>query len=1182
MAIISPSRGRPQSKSPARRHGALPGLRHTNAAAAIAALLALTGAAANATTLNVPGTFSTIQLAIGSASNGDTIVVAPGIYTGTGFRDIDFLGKSITVKSSGGAAVTVLDLQGSSATPHRGFRFHSNETSSAVVQGFTIENGFQDFGAGILMSSSSGSTSPVVKQCVFLSNTATVQGGAIAASNGSPTIAQNVFLGNQAWTAAGDVAQVGGAIEILNDDSSAQTVTIVNNSFAGNRAGDDGGAIDVTSFDAGSNPVITTPVVNIDNNSFSGNIALGDGAPVDASHQPGTIDAFGGKEMLSNNILFGDTTSVEISTLDPLSSNAVVHFNDIQGTYTGPGGASNVNTTPLYENPAGLLQLTALSTQINAGTAVGTTPSVDLNGNPRSSSFARGAYEYAMQVTVGSFSPSQNINFNGQVATFLDTSGELDAAADYTATINWGDGATTAGTVSQPGGSGTAYAVTGSHTYTTSGAQTVTVTITDSNPVLPLITASGTNSITVQQAVATAFVVSAPASTTFGSAFSFTVTAVDGSLNTITGYTGTVHFTSTDGAATLPADATLTNGVGTFSATLNTLGNQTITATDTVTAITGTSGTINVLTGPVTHFSVSAPGAATAGTSFNATVTALDSGNHTVTSYAGTVHFTTTSSSYNLPADSTLTNGVGTFSVKLNTAGNQTLTAEDTTTTSINGTSGTITVSAGPAGFFNVVSPSTVIQGVPFNITVNAFDSFGNAATTYTGPVSFNSGDGAAVLPGNSALVAGTGTFSVTLNTLGTQSIDVHDVASPGITGNTGPITVQPGGVTHFGLSAPATAMAGDTVNVTVTALDALNNVVTGYTGTVKITTSDGHASLPANSKLTNGVKTFSVVLRTAMNTAVTATDTVNASITGTATVAVSAGPATRFRINLRGNAVAGSPYAGNVQATDLYGNAITSYNGTVHFTSTDGAATLPADTTLTNGAANFNATFYTIGSQTLTVTDTVTPSMTSTSVPFSVVAGPVTHFGISAPASATVGGTFSVTVTALDRLGNTVTGYTGTVHFTSTDGHAVLPANATLVNGVKTFNVTLRTSGSQTVTATDTVKASITGAATITVAPAAPARFRINLRGNPKAGTPYQFSVQATDIYGNATPTYSGTVHFTSTDGAATLPADTTLSGGIGYFAATFRTVGSQTFTLTDTINASITSTSAVLTVAP
>ena len=63
--------------------------------------------------------------------------------------------------------------------------------------------------------------------------------------------------------------------------------------------------------------------------------------------------------------------------------------------------------------------------------------------------------------------------------------------------------------------------------------------------------------------------------------------------------------------------------------------------------------------------------------------------------------------------------------------------------------------------------------------------------------------------------------------------------------------------------------------------------------------------------------------------------------------------------------------------------------------------------------------------------------------------------------------------------------GYTGTVHFTSTDKHAVLPRNYTFVsgdNGVHTFTVTLRSGGTRSVTATDTLDRSITGGTNVNV----------------------------------------------------------------------------------------------------
>ena len=58
--------------------------------------------------------------------------------------------------------------------------------------------------------------------------------------------------------------------------------------------------------------------------------------------------------------------------------------------------------------------------------------------------------------------------------------------------------------------------------------------------------------------------------------------------------------------------------------------------------------------------------------------------------------------------------------------------------------------------------------------------------------------------------------------------------------------------------------------------------------------------------------------------------------------------------------------------------------------------------------------------------------------------------------------------MTAKDPFGNVATGYTGTAHFTSIDGQAVLPANYTFVagdNGTHTFGATLKTAGWRTVT---------------------------------------------------------------------------------------------------------------------
>lgn len=162
----------------------------------------------------------------------------------------------------------------------------------------------------------------------------------------------------------------------------------------------------------------------------------------------------------------------------------------------------------------------------------------------------------------------------------------------------------------------------------------------------------------------------------------------------------------------------------------------------------------------------------------------------------------------------------------------------------------------------------------------------------------------------------------------------------------------------------------------------------------------------------------------------------------------------------------------------------LTHYVGTVHFTSTDSSAMLPSDYTFTSsnmGSHGFNVTFNTAGTQTITATDSNADEMTG-SLNFNVSSSATTHFAVSAPASAVPGVPFSFSVSARDASNNVVTGYSGTVHFSSSDSAAALPANSTLVSGAGTFSATLNTLGTQTITATDTVTTFLTGSASTTV----------------------------------------------------------------------------------------------------
>jgi hypothetical protein len=189
-------------------------------------------------------------------------------------------------------------------------------------------------------------------------------------------------------------------------------------------------------------------------------------------------------------------------------------------------------------------------------------------------------------------------------------------------------------------------------------------------------------------------------------------------------------------------------------------------------------------------------------------------------------------------------------------------------------------------------------------------------------------------------------------------------------------------------------------------------------------------------------------------------------------------------------------------------------------------------------------------------------------------------------PSSVTAGAAGTVTVTALNPDGSVNTGYTGTVHFTSSDPHAVLPADYTFPaadQGVHTFNATLVTAGSQSITATDTTTSTMLGFESgIQVNPAAASQLVLSAPSSVRHGSAFSLTLTVEDAYGNVVTGYVGTVHFTSSDSTATLPADYTFTAadaGVHTFtsAAILCKRGTQTLSVTDTQNSALTTTDSI-----
>jgi parallel beta-helix repeat protein len=318
---------------------------------------------AHAAQLNVPANYSTIQAAIDAASNGDTVLVSDGTYTGPGNRDIDFKGKAITVRSINGPGVTIIDCQSTSTDKHRGFFFHNGEIASSVLEGFTINNGYGpdepfsggtfSVGGGIYCTNSS----PLIINNIISGNTAVYGAGIQSWYYSSPTIRNNIVRNNTAL-------QVGGGIYLYNYSSS----TLDRNQITDNTAVSGGGvAIDMSS------PVVLTNNLIVRNSvsSEAGGLWCGNSSPTITNNTiaQNTSGSGGGAYFwyatptITNCILWGDTGT--LAEIDATGSLITVTYSDIAGGYSGAG---NLNADPLFLNPgSGDYHLASGSPCINAG-----------------------------------------------------------------------------------------------------------------------------------------------------------------------------------------------------------------------------------------------------------------------------------------------------------------------------------------------------------------------------------------------------------------------------------------------------------------------------------------------------------------------------------------------------------------------------------------------------------------------------------------------------------------------------------------------------------------------------------------------------------------------------------------------------------------------------------------------
>jgi hypothetical protein len=372
-------------------------------------------------TIHVPGDQATIQGAIDVANNGDTVLVAPGTY----FENINFNGKAVTVTSSGGPSVTIIDggQNGSVVT------FDSGETMSSRLNGVAIQNGYASYdgsynsgrGGGIRIMNSS----PTVTGNV-ISNNSALCGMGIYIDGGSPVIKNNTISNNTQPSNDGGCG--GGGIETTGTTTSPSSPLIDSNVITNNNlnpgGGGFGGGIYVydfsqptirnnviksntayngggialssllgtvvvqnliannTSLYTGAGLYVTGSNINIANNTIVGN--LNSSGIFVWSNAPQTITVSNNIVVAASSQLYAITCAPGLNALSPVFSRNDAYYVGWSGVCDYTASPGNISADPLFVNSASDFHLQPNSPAIDAGTnAAANLPQTDFAGNPR-------------------------------------------------------------------------------------------------------------------------------------------------------------------------------------------------------------------------------------------------------------------------------------------------------------------------------------------------------------------------------------------------------------------------------------------------------------------------------------------------------------------------------------------------------------------------------------------------------------------------------------------------------------------------------------------------------------------------------------------------------------------------------------------------------------------------------
>lgn len=330
----------------------------------------------------------TIQAGMGLAQNGDTVVVADGLYTGAGNKGLFFQGQPFTLRSESGPESCVIDLENLGSA----FFFVADEPPEFVIDGFTVRNGNGFPGGAAFLHHDADAT---FVNCIFRDNTSALGGAIYAENSTSATFLNCLFMNNH--------ADFGGALYLTEDIDP----TFLNCTFIENTAAFDGGAV----YTAALNPRLINCLMT--GNSAGGNgggiaAAAGTALVVNCTLSDNAALAAGGGLSVqgpgaltfANGVLWEDQAplGMEVAVLDHPSlggGTLTLRYSDFEGgalaAHVDPGsslnlGNGNLDTDPFFVSTAsGDFGLSPGSPAVDAGNNADVPPNVteDLDGGSR-------------------------------------------------------------------------------------------------------------------------------------------------------------------------------------------------------------------------------------------------------------------------------------------------------------------------------------------------------------------------------------------------------------------------------------------------------------------------------------------------------------------------------------------------------------------------------------------------------------------------------------------------------------------------------------------------------------------------------------------------------------------------------------------------------------------------------